>query len=274
MTFFMTQLKRVSWRWLAFGLLAYVVFLVLTFPAARVYVYWKAQDDAPAGLALAGISGSVWNGRADMAVIDGQRFQAVTWQLHPWAILTGRVAADWSLKVDDGFGRGEAAAGLGGGLTLDAVEAKLPIAQLPGRTLAALRPSGTLNLNLRDVEWDGAALVSATGRLVWSGAGVNLIQDLALGDLALDLETTDGEVKGVLADAGGPLEATGLLTLKADGSYEFTASLAARGNDPKLLQALRTLGRVGPDGKVQVTNKGTMASLGLAPSAPAPESGD
>jgi general secretion pathway protein N len=265
MTFFMTGLKRVNWRWVAFGLLAYVAFLVLSFPAERVYAYWKSG--APAGFALAGITGSVWEGRADAAVIGGQRLEAVSWHLHPWALLTGRVAADWSFKVDDGFGRGEAAAGLGGGLTLNSVEAKLPIAQAPGRTLAALRPSGVLNLNLRGVEWDGTALVSAEGRMVWSGAGINVLQDLVLGDLSLDLETAGGEVKGVLADAGGPLQASGLLTLKADGSYEFTGSFAARGNDPKLLQALRTLGRVGPDGKVQVTQKGTMASLGLVPNA-------
>lgn len=264
MTFLKTLFRRVNWRWMAFGLLAYVAFLVLTFPAERVYAYWKSQAAAPAGFAVGGITGSVWDGRADVVMIDGRRLEAVTWRLHPWALLTGKVAADWSLKVADGFGRGDAAASLGGTLSMDAVEARLPLAQLPGRMVATLRPTGTLNLNLRDVEWNGEALVSAQGRLVWSGAGVNLLQEMALGDLSLDLETTsDGEVKGVLADGGGPLQATGLLTLKADGSYDFTGSFAARGNEPKLAQALRALGRQGPDGKVQVSQKGTLASLGL-----------
>lgn len=259
----MKWLPRVNWRWLALGLLAYVVFLVLTLPAGRVYGYWKSQAGADADFALSGISGSVWDGRAEVAVMGGRRFEAVTWQLHPTALLVGRVSSDWGFKVDDGFGRGTMAASLGGAFSLDTVEARLPIAQLPGRALAVLRPSGTVNLNLRDVEWNGTALVSAEGRMVWSGAGVNLIQDMALGDLSLDLETTGGEVKGVLADGGGPLQATGLLSLKPDGSYEFTGSFAARGDDPKLQQALRTLGRVGADGKVQVTNKGTLAALGL-----------
>lgn len=265
MTFFMTWLKRVNWRWIAFGLLTYVAFLALTLPAERVYAHWKSRTGAPAGIAMVGITGSVWSGRADVAIIDGRRLEAVSWRLHPWALMAGRVSADWSLKVENGYGRGEAAAGFGGGLTLDSVEARLPLAQLPGRALAALRPSGTLSLNLRGVEWDGVALVSAEGRVVWSGAGINLMQDMILGDLSLDLSTTDGEVKGVLADAGGPLQATGLLSLKADGSYEFTGSFAARGNDPALQQALRTLGRIGPDGKVQVSQKGALASLGLVP---------
>jgi hypothetical protein len=264
----MKILRRVDWRLLAFGLLAYVAFLTLTFPAERAYAYWKQQAGGRAPVALGGISGSVWAGHADQALINGQRLEALHWRLHPWALFAGQVAADWSLKVDDGYGRGEAAAGLGGAVSLDSLEARLPLAQLPVKALAALRPAGTLSLNLHDVKWDGTALVSASGRVVWNGAGINLFQALEFGDLSLTLETAADEVKGVLADAGGPLQAQGLLSLKPDGSYQFTGSFAARGQAPELARALRTLGRMGSDGKVHISQKGTLAALGLVPRRP------
>ena len=80
----------------------------------------------------------------------------------------------------------------------------------------------------------------------------------------MNVETKDEAVQGVLSDGGGPLSAEGLLTLSADGAYQFSGRFAARG-DKDLEQALRTMGRPGADGKVAVKQSGTLASLGLVP---------
>ena len=64
---------------LVFGLLAYLVSLVLTFPAERAYSHWQASEYANKAVALSGISGSVWSGKASMAMIQGQPMENVEW---------------------------------------------------------------------------------------------------------------------------------------------------------------------------------------------------
>ncbi len=256
-------------RLVAFGLLFYLGFLVMNFPAERAYGYFQDSELASRDLALGGISGTVWSGRANLAVIKGTRLEALEWTLRPWAILGGQVALDWRFKVGDGFARGVTELGADGTIAFPELEARLPAALLAGLARAsALRPAGLLSLNLQDLRWDGVSLVSAAGRAVWNGAEISLLKPLPLGDLSMTLETTAGEVRGVLADAGGPLSLDGLLTLDAEGNYQFSGVLAARGNAPELKQALRSLGRAGSDGKVTLNRSGSLAQLGLV--APRP----
>lgn len=254
---------RIDWRLILFGVLAYVAFLVVSFPADRVYQFWKAEAGKQQPFALSHISGSVWSGHAGQALINGQRLEGLSWSLQPWALVAGKVALTWGAKLADGFGEGQLAAGLQGEIEMDLLKARLPLEQVSVKALQALRPKGTLNLNLKDVVWTGQALTSAEGRLVWNGASINFLQDLEFGDLVLNLETTPEGVKGVLSDGGGPLQAEGVLTLKADGKYTFSGSFAARGGDQALSRALRSLGRPGADGKVRVSQSGNLANLGL-----------
>ncbi len=257
---------RLNWRYLLIGLLVYVIFLLVQFPADRAYAWWKAGPGAQEKVVLTGLSGSVWQGRAQQALIDGQRLQGLEWHLKPWTVLFGKLEIDYEIRLNDGFLRGSVAADPQGAVAFDALEAKLPLAQLSLPAIAALRPSGVVNLNLQDVDWNGEALLSAQGRVVWSDAGISLLQPLQFGDLALTLETRDDTVIGELSDAGGPLQAEGLLTLKPDSSYQFTGSFAAReGTQTPLGQALGALGRPGADGKIQVSRSGQLADLGLVP---------
>ncbi len=256
-------------RLVVFGLLFYVAFLVLNFPAERAYAYWKGSELARQDVALGGISGTVWSGRANVAAINGARLEALEWSLRPWAMLGGQVALNWRFSVGEGFAQGVTELGVDGSVTLPSLEARLPAALLAGLVqVSALRPAGLLSLNVQDLQWDGVSLVSATGRVVWNGAEVSLLKPLPLGDLSLELETTAGEVRGLVGDAGGPLSLDGLLTLDAEGNYQFSGSLAARGNAPELKQALRSLGRPGSDGKVAVNYSGSLVQLGLV--APRP----
>jgi general secretion pathway protein N len=266
----MKIIKGFDWRLLLFIALAYLAFLVAGFPAERAYSYWQSSSQAGArqGIAMGSLSGSVWSGTAGQALINGQHLEDLSWDLQPWALIMGRIALNWRGKLADGFGQGQVAAGLDGEVEMDRVEARLDLSQISIRALQALQPQGTLNLNLRDVVWTGQALTSAQGRMVWSGAGVNFLQALTFGDLSLELETTPEGVKGILSDGGGPLEAVGVLNLRPDGQYQFTGSFAARDGDPALTRALRSLGRPAADGKVKVSQSGTLAALGLGRPTP------
>lgn len=254
-------------RYPLLGLLAYVIFLVLQFPAERAYAHWQASEHANREIALVGIGGSVWSGRAGVAVFKGQRLEALEWRLRPWALLTGQVALDWRFRLpgDEGYGQGITALGLGGSITFEDLEARFPasLAAALGR-LQTLRPAGMVNLNLQNLRWDGQSLAAAHGRVVWQEAEIKLLKPLELGDLVLTLETAEDTVKGILSDAGGPLAAEGLLTLSTDGNYQFSGNFGAREGASDLEHALRSLGQPGADGRVQVNHTGHLAALGLS----------
>ena len=257
-------------RYLILGLLVYVVFLVLSIPADRVYNYWKSSEHANRGFALAGISGSVWSGHADVAVMQGNRFESVEWTFRPWSLLVGEVGLNWRFQSPDSekthekvFGHGVTSLGLGGSINFSSLEAQIPVSMMASLAkMKALQPSGSLSLNLQEVDWDGESLVNATGKIVWRQAGVNLLQQISFGDLTLNLDTRNDEINGLLADSGGPLSVEGLITLKEDGNYQFNGVFASRG-DKGLENALRSLGPVGPNGKVKINYSGNLAKLGF-----------
>jgi len=253
---------------LVLGLLAYLVALVLSFPAERAYSHWQASENASNKIALSGISGSVWSGKAAMAMIQGQPLEKIEWSLRPWSLLFGQVGLNWRFQLPPGNGKGgyaqgSTALGLDGSVAFSTLEARLPSKMIARIAKAdALQPIGLVSLNLSNVLWDGQNLRSAEGRIVWSGAGISLLSPVSLGDQAITLETVDETVKGVLSDGGGPLFLDGLLTLSPEGQYEFSGSLAAR-NAPDLERALRSLGRPDADGKIKLKRSGSLASLGL-----------
>ena len=264
-------------RFLVLGLLTYIIFLVLTFPAERAYAYWKSSDisssTASRNFALTGISGSVWSGKANAAVIQNTRLDNIEWTLRPWTLLLGQVGLGWRFQLPDSqgskqasYGQGVTALGLDGSVDFSSLEAQVPASIVASMAkMKALQPSGTLSLNLQDVEWNGQSLVSAEGRVVWRAAGVNLFTPVSLGDLTLTLETNDVEIKGVIADSGGPLSAEGLFTLEEDGKYQFNGAFSARGDSKELKNALRSMGRPGADGKVKISYSGNLAKLGILP---------
>ncbi len=255
---------------LVFGLLVYLVALVITFPADRAYAHWQASEQASPAFRLSNISGSVWSGKAGVAMVQSQPLEHVEWNLRPWTLLFGQVGLSWRFQLPagnekkvQGYGQGTTALGLDGSVAFSNLEARLPAAMIADIAKAgALRPIGSVSLNLHDVVWDGQSLVTVTGRVVWHGAGISLLKPIALGDQSLTFETADGIVKGVLSDGGGPLSLDGLLTLTPKGQYAFNGSLAAR-NAPDLERALHSLGRAGVDGRITLKRSGSLAGLGL-----------
>lgn len=260
-------------RMLLFGLLVYLAILVLTFPASHGYAYLQSREGSAGNITLAGVQGSIWSGQADAALIDGQHLESLTWRLQPWALLRGQVGLAWSLGLPEiqgepGFAQGTTRFGLDGGMVFEELEGRIPAMTVAAMADAqALRPSGTVNLSLQDIQWDGQSLVSARGRVVWNDAGVTVLRPIPLGGLVLTLETRDAEVRGLLGDAGGPLVAEGLLILKHDGRYSFNAAFGVRqgaAGAAELRAALNNLGRPGGDGKYRLVQSGHLADLGLA----------
>ena len=74
-------------RLLLLGIGAYLLFLVVTFPAALAY---RAIEERLNGISLSGVSGTVWSGSARRLQAGNLRLQNVRWRVRFWPLLTGR----------------------------------------------------------------------------------------------------------------------------------------------------------------------------------------
>ena len=109
---------------------AYLVFLVATMPAGVAYGYWKQKfggDKVP--VVLSDIDGTVWSGKVGKAVVKGNEFNALNWDVHFLTLLLGIMELDFELTVTDGFAKGTAGYSVFGGTYLNNIEAWNPLSQ-------------------------------------------------------------------------------------------------------------------------------------------------
>ncbi len=248
-------------KWLRYSLvflLAYGIFLVAMVPS--IWVYTQLRERWPA-LAMHDIDGSLWSGRAGTMIYNGQRIDNFSWSVQPLALLRGSLEIAWSANDASIRGHGKLGRTLGGAIYLTEVDAQLPV-----RTLQALSPASSLSLpitglasmNFNELRFEENALRVADGKLNINQVSL-LVPKVELGNFTIAIETLSTGVKANLRDAGGPLQAQGIMQFNADGSYEFNGNFAARDRTQRgLQQYLPLLGKMGADGRVQVSTRGKL----------------
>lgn len=245
-------------RYLLLGVTLYVVFMLLMVPAA--WLYNHGLQSRLGGVALYGIQGTVWQGRAAVLRSGGMQLENVHWHLHPWSLLWGRGEAALAFDYQTAPGRLVAARSLSGDWYARDVDVELPAGQLaPMLRMPGAELGGRLLLHLNTLTVKQGKVTAAEGSLLWEKAALRQPLAVELGSFAITLQTTGQGVSGVLIDRGGAVQAQGLLKLQPDGQYQITATFAAR--DPKLGQGLRLFGTPGPDGRVNYSTTGRLPSL-------------
>lgn len=256
-------MMRRGWHYLLLGVAAWLLFLLWRFPAAVAYDL--ASESLGPQLRLAGLSGTLWHGRAEQLQYGNQPLGEVEWRLSASGLLVGRVWADLNLRQDDGYLQGEVALPL----PLSAAEAeftgvrgRLPL-QLLQPYLKQLPPilNGELSLKLGELALSGdGRLQRASGRLVWHQAGVSAPQPLEFGDLVMELENAaEGGITGRLSDNGGPLQLQAQLSLDPQGRYRLQGRVqAAPGAPAELRQSLGMLGRADAEGGYPLNFSGNL----------------
>ena len=245
------------WRYSLFGLAAYLVFMLVLFPADRIYSLLQQRGVLP--LPLYQVSGSLWRGHIGMVRVAGLDIKNIDWSLHPLALLRGRLELDLSLADADSTVGIVAGRKLDGHYYLRSNEAlALPVLE----SMFNKRPfglTGDVSLDLDDIGLVDGRLKQLGGTLRWQQAGLAAPLNINVGDFDLLLSTQDGVVQGTLSDDGGPLQAEGLIMLLPDNSYRLTMTLAARDKSRSdLKQALGLLGTPSPEGKISVARRGRL----------------
>jgi general secretion pathway protein N len=249
-------MKR-RWTLLALGVSAYIIFALLTLPASVVLSRLGSS-----GIIAAGVSGTIWKGRAQVLQVQGTNIGGVEWRLHPLPLFAARVSADVKVSRLDGFATTKLSVSLGGVVALRDLAASLPLSALPVNAIPR-GWSATLNGRFAQLELEDGWPTRVEGTLDivdLTGPERNPTQAGSY-RLAFDPAASTAEVlQGAITDAGdGPLEVAGTLQLKRDRSYKLEALIAARPNAPRnLAQALEFLGPPDAQGRRQFATEGTM----------------
>lgn len=191
---------RLSWRFLSAGLLVYLLFMLIGFPAQKGVRLLQQQVD---GLVLQAVSGTLFSGRAGQLEVKGIDLGPVSWSLRPAALLTGRLEYRLDFAGPQIKGAGYAGIGLSGAIY--------------GRELeTALQPDPLVNhFSAIPVQTAGMVMVRAerfklvdgfprdlSGQIDWSDASILDPVSLKLGDVALVLNSADDSLTGRISNNG------------------------------------------------------------------------
>ena len=194
-------------------------------------------------LILQGVSGTVWRGKASRALVAVQggwmQLGATEWSLSPLSLLLFSPA----VALESHWGRQTLVAELrlqsSDALELSNVDVLLDAGL--SRQFLPVGLAGDVNLQFDEILIQDQLPVSASGRLVWQGAGwISPQGRRPLGSYAVDVTTADdGMLLGEVITLAGDLQAQGSLRLQ-QRQYGIDVTLDGPGlRDPQLTQALQ-----------------------------------
>ncbi len=250
-------------RWTGYivlGVVAYVYFLLVNFPASAGYQYFVAPLDRGKKVNLQGLSGTFWEGQAAQAQIANLNFGKLSWDLRLLSLLTGKLGVDLLTEGQGSRIEGRVKAGFNKMFYLDEVQGKIPAHMLmPLFYGFPVAISGQITADIKYAEIKQGERIDIEGKMVWYRAALTAPQAVELGDLFVALRPEKDGTKLLLSDQGGPLTLEGTIKVKHNGQYKMNIYLGTKDKSQSALSnGLKMLGRTNPQGKVLVSRTGKL----------------
>ena len=250
-------------RWTGFiilGLVSYLYFMLVNFPAGAAYQYFVSPLDRGKQLSLQGLTGTLWKGQAAQARIASLNFGQLNWDMKLLSLFTGKLGLDLLTAGNDSRIEGTARAGLDQTLYVDELRGKIPAAMLmPLFYGFPIGIDGHITADIKQAEIKKGKRLSLEGKMVWYSAKITAPQAVELGDLFVAMRPDKNGTKFLLSDQGGPLTLDGTVTVKHNGQYKVNVYLGTKDKSQTALSnGLKMLGRTNPQGKVLVSRTGRL----------------
>lgn len=238
------------WRLTLVGLAAYVLFLVMTAPAAKLLPVLQPQMPQ---VQFSGISGSLWSGRAQLVRSGRVSLDDVRWRFRPLALFTAALEVGLEAQFIGQALRADAGVGAFSGPYVSDLSGSLPASEvlaLAGVSVAQLQ--GQVTFDIDRVTGLGAGLPAVAGQVAWAPARVIAPLQLDLGKAQLQTRIESGVTRGNLVASGGALSLDGEVTFNPDGSYRLVGDAQKHGELPQAVDRFLATFAEYKDGKYRL----------------------
>lgn len=255
-------MSRRSWAVATSASLLALVFVALallwTAPADIAYQVLRSRLG---GWQAQGLSGSLWQGRAEQVALHGMPLGALEWTVSRPAFFAGTTRGKAGLRgngiaLDLQFQRN------GRTMVLRDVALALPAQWLaPAMALPGMSPLGEVQAKLPEMTFEDGYLTRATGGLEWRGAGVSGAAEGAIGDIEAEFSgVVDGALILSLRDRAARLGVAGTVRFRGP-SFDLDVTLTPRQSNLQLFEVLRLVGQRTADGGTLLRVRGHMQPM-------------
>lgn len=230
-------------RGILITVLAVVAFVVIVI--ARLPASWVIPAP-PAPFSCGAVEGSIWSGTCTGLVAQGASVGDLTWDIHAWRLLTGKLSANVVLNRTSGTISGDFDLGLDKSVTARNVQANVTL----DRDLLAQLPMGLRTLQ-GSMQANIAQAHITKNNIITDLEGTLEIYDLVsndreitpLGSYQLTFPAGTMPPAAQLKDLGGPLGADGHVVLLQDKpGFNLDVFITPRpGTPPSLMNQLQYL---------------------------------
>ena len=233
------------------GVLTTIVALVVSFPA-RVAYQWVSSPL----VAMGGISGSVWSGKAREFTTNGVYLRDIEWRIQPLRLFTGKIAYSVSASPVSGFFQSDIAIGLDGTTTLTDLSAAVPL-QIVERAAKVPGLRGQASLQFERVQLVKGRAAAMDGTVSIADLVVPIVHRGSLGGYKAEFFTQNNGIVASVEDTDGVIDLAGSLQIKPDATYSFVGQVLAKPNTPDaVIQQMRFLGPANERGQRELRLEG------------------
>ena len=239
-------MKWLRWVLVILALLLVLAGLLLWTAPADVAYRWFGHRLGP--IQLAGVSGTVWQGRAERATAFGELLGRVDWRIERGTLLRGVLTGDLQLAGDGVIGQAKLAA------SREQVEVRdlggnFPASLLgPALDIPALMLLGKVDVQMSMLRLQRGVPSAMIGRITWRDMAVAGAASAALPGVQVDfVPVTDGSILGEIRDLGGPLAMQGQVRIQGS-AFGTEVRLDQREPNPQLEEVLKYVGQRTPEG--------------------------
>lgn len=194
-------------RWIALGILLWLLFVISQVPASwGAWLMTRGGDQ----LALTGVTGSLWTGRASLASIKvNQKDYALGelhWSLKPLSLLLLKPCAIIKTRQDSQEIEGDVCVGIGGSFALYDTDINAPATLFQG--ILPLPFEGQFSARVEELQTSNQQLQELKGSISWTGARIyNGNNWMELGNYAAELnDDTQGGINAKIFNIDGPVQ--------------------------------------------------------------------
>lgn len=252
--------------YIGLGLLSYLFFMMLLFPAAPV-----VDRIALGPVSLVGVSGPLWSGNVATVEVpndslptgpDTFEVENISWQIAPLKLLTGAGAAKIDFEAYGGKGHGLVAQGFSGDMFVEDFTY-----EADGKSLSVfLEPfakiGGVLNVTIERMQMVNHQPQSLEAIVTWKNA--SLIEPLLtkLGDVEVLIKPEGEKHIANISSNGGQLDISGTADIDKNGDFKSDITIKPNQGAPQVVvDMLRGIARPTSGGAYKIRRTGNINRL-------------